>query len=129
MADPPEQMLPLAAAGNDNDDNNVLSPAVICHVQEGRIKKIITLPVIISFSEHANGLYRVSGRLSAPLPENLKNARLRWLIRIETSDGPREPVPGMHGCSGEMFWAAFGIPNASMVKTSDLKVRIIADEP
>ncbi len=128
MSDPPEELLPLAAAGGGSENKVDLS-AIVFHLADGNIREIVTMPVTISFSEQANGLYRITGRLAAPLPETMQGAELQWLVRIDTADGLQQPVPGMSGSSGMMFWAAFNLPASGTVRPGDIKIRISALEP
>ncbi len=127
MAEPPETIMPLAAAGGGEHDGFEVT-VLIFHVNQGRIIKIVTLPASISFSEYGDGIYRVAGKLSAPIPESMQGLKLHWLMLMETEHGPIQPLPGMSGSQGTMFWAAFGISATDLIRAGDIKIRITAHE-
>ncbi len=125
MAEPPETPLPLAAAGGGSSDG-INTTALLFNISRGRVTEVETFPVNLTFSEYAGGLYRVTGRLLPPVPDTVARARLHWLFRIDTEAGRLQPVPGMSGSQGSMFWAAFNIPGAEMIRPHDLIIRITA---
>jgi hypothetical protein len=127
MAQPPEASLPLAAAGGGDDGIN--TAALLFNISRGRVTEVTNYPVNLTFSELAGGLYRITGRLLPPVPDRIRKARLQWLFRIDTEAGRLQSVPGMSGSQGSMFWAAFHIPGAEMVRPHDIIIRITAQSP
>jgi hypothetical protein len=123
MAEPPETTLPLAAAGGA-DDGGISTTALLFNISHGRVTEVETFPVNLTFSEYAGGLYRITGRLLPPVPDTIAKARLHWLFRIDTEAGRLQPVPGMSGSQGSMFWAAFNITGTEMIRPHDLIIRI-----
>ncbi len=125
MAQPPDNMLPMAAAGG-GDEENFETSALLFHMEQGRVTGVDAVQVTLTFSDYTDGIYRVTGRLASPFTETVEQADLHWLMRIDTEQGSLQPIPGMSGSHGNMFWAAFNIPGVSMVRAHDFTIRITA---
>ena len=123
MAEPPEYILPLAAAGGSRGDRTA---ALLFTISRHGLLGVKTLPVVLSFSEYAGGVFRIAGRLAEPVPDAVLRAELTWILRMDTETGSLEPIPGMSGSKGTMFWAAFDIPSRQMVRREHIAIRIMA---
>ena len=124
---PPESLLPLAASGGNIHEGLSLS-ALVFFIRNGRVKDVKNLPVTLTFSEYADGIYSIMGRIEVKDMPELERATLHWLISVETGTGSLQPIAGMSGSKGMMFWAAFNIPEADMVRPNDVNIRITAHE-
>ncbi len=124
-AQPPENMLPMAAAGGGSE-GDIETSALLFHMEQGRVTDVDAVQVTLTFSDYTDGIYRITGRLVSPFSRAVEQAHLHWLIRIDTEHGSLRPIPGMNGSHGTMFWAAFSIPGASMVRAHDFTIRITA---
>jgi hypothetical protein len=121
-------MLPVSAAG-ESGDRDGHTTALVFTVSRGRLTGIEPLPVTLAFSDYAGGIYRVAGRLAEPVPDAISRAELNWVLRMDTGAGSLQPIPGMSGYKGTMFWAAFNIPANRMAEPRHFTIRIMAHTP
>ncbi|WP_456386757.1 hypothetical protein [Desulfolithobacter sp.] len=116
---PADDLLPKAAARQTPEE---IQPLLFT-VEQGRIVKVEAVSAIITARESRDNVLSVTGTCELWAKEDCT-----WIFRLQTENSMIEPLPGRHGASEGVFWAAFPSPESQKEPEGTLLVRILRNQ-
>ena len=121
-AELPVSMYRLAAAAASDED---MVMAMNFVMRNGMVTDVRPVRIDVTFKDYNNGVLAVAGK--AVDFDEVAGGRATWLFAWEDEEWLYDPVPGMNGADGNMFWASFELDEAK-VKDGKLKIRIVTEK-